>query len=175
MWWAQKHVELVKSYVILDTIIFPKFSRAVKIFVGMSMLPIARTWLSSDRGIRWAMKFGIYNKSILTPEILNGYTSPYSETANSKSARKALLKSASRLHIKGFHTIVKSLRNITVPVCLIYAENDKILPKVKDTVGQIAELIPHAEVHAIPKCGHFLQEERPEEVVEILSPFYSSS
>jgi pimeloyl-ACP methyl ester carboxylesterase len=35
--------------------------------------------------------------------------------------------------------------------------------------------VPHAEVTAMPACGHFLQEEEPEEIGELLADFFARS
>jgi len=172
LWWAQQHRELIASYVLLDTLVFPDFSWAVKLFVGMTLFPLVRTWLSGPSGIAFSMRFGLCNKAILTPEILERYQAPFTNTPDDKAARKALLRSAHRLHINGFRDIADGLNVITQPTCLIYAENDKVLPKVAATMKRVAAVIPQATIHSIADCGHFLQEEKPEAVVEIISDFY---
>lgn len=169
MWWAMQHQEQVASYVLLNTIIFPRFSWAVKLFVLASILPILRTWLSSAAGIKFAMRLGIHNKKLLTKEIIAAYQEPFS----AKAARKSLLRSAHRLHINGFKDITAWLRDIKKPVLLLYAEEDRILPNVAKTMESIGERISHASLASIPRCGHFLQEERPEAVVEVMGEFYS--
>ena len=55
-----------------------------------------------------------------------------------------------------------------MPLRLIYGEQDRILPDIAETMARIARDVPHAEVTALPGCGHFLQEEAPEEVGELL-------
>lgn len=174
MWWAQKNPEQIASYVLLNTLVFPKFSWAVKLFVLMSLLPLVRNWLGSPAGIKFAMRLGIDHKSILTKEVMDGYQDPYRNTGNDKAARECLLKSASKLHMKGFVTIEESLAKISQPTCLLYAENDRILPNVDKTMRQVQESIPHAILNSIPDCGHFLQEEKPDEIMEILDEFYTN-
>jgi len=175
LWWAQQHREQIASYVILDTIIYPDFSWAVKLFVLMTVFPLIRTWFSSPSGIAFAMKLGIFNKSKLNKSTLTGYQAPFVNTTNDRNARKSLLRSAHRLHIKGFKDIAAGMKDIKQPTCLIYAENDIILPEVSETMKRVADAIPHAKTHCIPSCGHFLQEEKPEAVVKIMSDFYSKT
>ena len=55
---------------------------------------------------------------------------------------------------------------------MIYAEQDKILPKVANTMAEIKKQIPHATISTIPNCGHFLQEEKPQEVAQKMVEFY---
>lgn len=172
LWWALQEQERIVSYVMLNTVVFPPFSRAVKLFVMMSILPFVRNWLSSPAGIRFAMRLGIVDRSVLTPEVMQGYQSPFSGTADDKSARKSLLKSAHSLHMNGFKDVAKKLGEITQPTCLIFGEQDRILPKVQETMKRFQELIPHASKQTIPDCGHFLQEEQPEAVAAYMSDFY---
>ena len=62
-----------------------------------------------------------------------------------------------------------------IPVRIIYGEHDRILPDVARTMRRVKMDLPHAEVTAIPDCGHFLQEERPAEVARLLADFFLSS
>ncbi|AZT83629.1 alpha/beta fold hydrolase [Marinobacter sp. NP-4(2019)] len=174
LWWAQRHPAQLASYVLLDTIVYPDFSWAVKLFVGMTLMPGVRTWFSSRYGIAFSMKLGLKHKRRLTREALAGYQAPYTGTGYDKAARKALLRSAHRLHVDGFKAIAESLKDIHQPVCLIYADNDVILPEVAQTMHRVAADVPQAAVHRIPDCGHFLQEEKPEAVTAIMANFYNS-
>ena len=168
LWWAMQNPSVVASYAILDTIVYEDFSWAVKLFVGMTFLPGVRSWLASASGLAFAMRFGIYNKELLSDAVLAEYQAPF----KNKAARQALLRSAGRLHIKGFVELGGNVKTISQPVCLIYAENDKILPEVATTMRRLNSDIAHAELHSVPECGHFLQEEKPEEVATIMSGFY---
>jgi haloalkane dehalogenase len=58
-----------------------------------------------------------------------------------------------------------------MPVRIIYGERDRILPDVARTMERVARDLPQAEVTAIPDCGHFLQEERPDEIGRLLANF----
>lgn len=169
LWWAFQQPERIASYVLLNTLVFREFSWAVKLFVSMTLVPGIRNWLSGPKGIRFAMRLGLVDKSKLTPESLAAYQAPF----KTKAARKALLKSASRLHMNGFKTIAAEVAKITQPTCLIYGEADKILPDVAKTMSRVEALVPQATKHGIPHCGHFLQEEDPEAILKILHTFYA--
>lgn len=168
LWWAAKNSELIASYVLLDTIIYDDFSWAVKLFVGMSMLPGLRHWLSSAAGIKFAMRLGLENKHRLSKEVLEAYQAPFC----SRAARKGLLASAHRLHRQGFKTVMAHIESVSQPLCMIYAEQDRILPEISQTFQRLKGAQPHAELHAVPDCGHFLQEDSPEQVLEPLLKFY---
>jgi len=61
-----------------------------------------------------------------------------------------------------------------VPVRIIYAENDRILPEVAKTMQRVKGDLPNAEVTSLPNCGHFLQEDEPQRVGELISEFLAS-
>jgi len=168
LWWAKQHSKKVASYVLLDTIVYDDFSWAVKMFVSMTLIPGIRNWFSRKGGIKFSMKLGLNNKHRLNKSVLEAYQAPF----KSKGDRQSLLRSAHKLHINGFKEVAKHMESIDKPLCMIYAENDVILPEVKDTFTRLKQAHPSAALHAIPACGHFLQEDCPEEVLKPLLSFY---
>ena len=55
---------------------------------------------------------------------------------------------------------------------ILYGEEDRILPDVAQTMARVKDALPHAEVRSIPGCGHFLQEDRPQEVADAMAAFF---
>ena len=58
---------------------------------------------------------------------------------------------------------------------VIYGERDAILPDIADTVARLRRDLPQTDVTALPECGHFLQEEAPEEIGELLARFFAEA
>jgi len=170
LWWAKQHSEKIASYVLLDTIINEDFSWAVKLFVAMTLMPGIKNWFSRNSGIKFSMKLGLKNKHRLNKAVLEAYQAPF----KSKGDRQSLLRTANKLHLNGFKDVAEHMESINKPLCMIYAENDVILPEVKDAFTRLKKKHSSAELHAIPACGHFLQEDCPEEVLKPLLAFYSS-
>jgi len=168
LWWAKQNEEVVASYVLLDTIIYPEFSWAVKLFVAMTLMPGVKNWFSGPSGLKFAMRLGLKNKGQLTKPVLQAYQAPF----QTKSDRLALLHSASKLHIKGFNDVAQLVETTDKPICMVYAENDVILPEISETFNKVKKAQPRASLHSISHCGHFLQEDRPEEVVKPMMAFY---
>ena len=61
------------------------------------------------------------------------------------------------------------LPDVTCPVLLITGAQDGWSPAKQH--HEIAALLPHAEVHVIDDAGHFLPVERPEEMMQVISPW----
>ena len=66
----------------------------------------------------------------------------------------------------------KRMRPIEVPTLLLWAEDDIALGK-RLTLG-LERWVPHLEIHYIPHCGHWVQNEAPEEVNGRMMAFLSS-
>ncbi len=169
--WAVGNRARVTDLTLLNTLVFPEMSWAVKAFVGASVVPGLRALLASQWGLKQAMRFGVVDKAKITAEVTEIYQRPFRTPA----ARRALLKAAHGLNPKGFDTIAAGIGAFEVPVRLIYGEADGILPDVAQTMGRVKALLPHAEVTSIPRCSHFLQEDRPQEVAELLADFLTSA
>jgi len=167
LYWMVQNMERVKRLILCNTLVYPKFSWAVKLFGLASMTPIARDWLTSKKGIKKALDLGIYNKDNITQEIIIEYQSPFTD----KNSRTVLLKTVQRLSLKGFSEIEEKLHSFTGPIQIIYGEKDKILPKVSETMKKVKKNLPQSNIKSIPNCGHFLQEEYPKEISEIIIEF----
>lgn len=169
VFWALRHPEKLSRLALLNTLVYPEFSWMVKVFVAASLLPGVKHWLSSPAGLSWAMRFGVYHKANITDEVARNYYAPF----DTPDARKALLKTASRLSPKGFQEITEKLPSLKVPVRLIYGENDRILPNVAETMRRIQQDLLQAELTPLPNCGHFLHEDDPEQIGRLLAEFFA--
>jgi haloalkane dehalogenase len=167
MFWAVRHPQRVKNIVVLNTLVYPETSWAVKLFLLALRTPGLRDFLVSPKGLVGAMQFGVVHKDRLTREVLTPYTAPF----ESPAARQALIKAGSGLSIKGLAEIARKLPTLEAPLRLIYGENDRILPDIAKTMQRIQRDCPGIEVTALPNCGHFLQEDEPEQVAELIAEF----
>ncbi|NRB48598.1 MAG: alpha/beta fold hydrolase [Saprospiraceae bacterium] len=167
LFWAVKNPEKVMRITFLNTLVYPEFSWAVKLFGLSTLLPGVKTWLTSPRGLRAAMRLGIVNKDDLSKQDVEQYQRPF----QSKESRKVLLKTVHRLSIKGYHEIAEKLPKFKIPIQIIYGKNDKILPDVAKTMARVKQDLPQAELIALDGCGHFLQEDKPQEIALLMATF----
>ena len=169
LYWATHNPQRVANIVLLNTLVYPETSWAVKLFLLALRTPGLRDFVVSPKGIIGAMKLGVVHKERLTREVLTPYTTPFEAPA----ARKALIKAGSGLSIQGLAQIKKKLPTLDASLRLIYGQNDRVLPDVAKTMQRIQRAHPLAELTALPGCGHFLQEDEPERVAELIADFFN--
>ncbi len=165
--WAIRHRERLTKLVILNTLVYPETSWAVKAFLLALKLPGTRGFLVSPQGLVGAMKFGVEHKERLTRPVLTPYTEPFL----GKDARKALIKAGSGLSVRGLAEIARELPRLGVPIRIIYGKNDRILPDMAKTAARLESDLPGAQVTALSGCGHFLQEDEPEKLGALIARF----
>ncbi len=170
LYWACRNPERIERLGILNTIVYPEMSWAVKLFIGSLQLPLTAGWLCSPAGLRFAMWLGMFRSARLTAEVYAGVTAPFPDA----DSREALRRAGGELSGKGFFLISQKLKRFKVPVRIIYGERDWILPDIADTARRLQEDLPHAELTALSECGHFLQEDDPETVGRLLAEFLAS-
>ena len=171
LYWACCNSERLDKLALLNTLVYPEMSWAVVLFVAAIKMPIVRSILASPWGLKQALRMGVHDKTRLTREAIEGTLAPFA----TKPARRALLKAGGNLSPKGFVQIARWLPSMGNPVCCIYGERDRILPDVAQTMQRVRSDVAHANVTALPDCGHFLQEERPEQIGRLLAEFLDSS
>ena len=170
LYWAIQNPGRVPKLIILNTLVYPQTSWAVKLFLIAMKTPGLRDFLVSPRGLVGAMQFGVANKARLNREVLTPYTAPFETPA----ARKALIKAGSGLGIGGLAKIARELPSYQTTIRLIYGEKDRVLPDVAKTMARLKRAHPEAELTPLPNCGHFLQEDDPNQVAKLIAEFLNN-
>lgn len=169
LYWASQRPADLERLAILNTIVYPELSWAVKGFVLAAKTPGLRSVLTSRWGLERALRFGMVDPGRLREDAVEGTCSVFAR----RDARAALLKAACGLGPGGLAKIAAWLPTVEVPVRAIYGVQDRILPDIARTVRRLQDDLPQIEVTALPDCGHFLQEEQPEEIGALLAAFFA--
>jgi haloalkane dehalogenase len=167
--WALRRPARVTKLALLNTLVYPEFSEAVLQFLRACTAPESREFLTSPAGLEAAMRLGVADDRNLTEEVLAAVREPF----RGGDSRRALADAGIGLDPEGFVEIARLLPSLRIPVRIVYGEQDPILPDIADTVARVKRDLPQAEVTALPGCGHFLQEEAPEEIGELLAVFFA--
>ena len=170
LYWAAQHPERVTRLALLNTLVYARLSVAAIAFVLASRVPGVRGFLTSPSGIRRAIRFGVHDKSRLSDETIRAYQEPFA----TREAQRVLQRAGTRLHPGGLREIERWLPSLEAPVRIVYGKRDRILPDVARTMKKVQRDVGGAEMTVLDDCGHFLQEERPEEIGELLSAFFAN-
>ena len=117
------------------------------------------------------LRLGLADESRFTVEALTGVREPFA----TDESRLVLARAGIGLEPGGFDEIARLLPELRVPVRVVYGARDRILPDVAETMARVKRDVPQAEVTALPDCGHFLQEEAPQRVGELLAEFFGGN
>jgi haloalkane dehalogenase len=167
--WAIRRPERVERLAILNTLLYARLHWTAVAFVAAAKVPGVRALLASDRVLDLTMRTGIAKRERRTEEVLAAVREPF----RTREARRVLVKAAQGLNPSEFRRIQDALPRFEFPVRVVYGERDRILPDVARTMGKVKRDIPHADVTALPDCGHFLQEDDPERVGTLLAEFFA--
>ncbi|HET8679053.1 MAG TPA: alpha/beta fold hydrolase [bacterium] len=167
--WALDRPERVTKVALLNTLVYPEFSEAVKEFVRACTAPELREKMTSPSGLESIMRDGLADPTKLSADVLAAVQEPF----GTAEARCALADAGIGLSRKGFVEIARRLPTLRIPVRVVYGARDRLLPDVADTMARVKVDLPQAEVTVLPDCGHFLQEEAPAEVGELLARFFA--
>ena len=103
-----------------------------------------------------------HNTSVLTDEVVAAYRVP-AKTPNAFDSFAAMITGDDLDVPAGF------ARRITVPTLIVWGKNDKaVLPQ---NGRQLQSDITGAQLVYLEQCGHMIQEERPEELADLLLDF----
>ncbi len=169
--WALDRPGRLTRVALLNTLVYPEFSEAVKEFVRACATPELREKITSPTGLESIMRDGFADPTKLSADVLAAVQEPF----GTAEARRALADAGIGLSRKGFVEIARRLPTLRIPVRVVYGARDRVLPDVADTMARVKVDLPQAEVTVLQDCGHFLQEEAPSEVGELLARFFAPS
>ncbi|MGH3674623.1 MAG: alpha/beta fold hydrolase [Mycobacterium sp.] len=169
--WALQQPSRVTKIALLNTLLYPELSDAVIDFLATLGSPARRGSLTSAESLTEIMRLGVADPDVLTDDVLAGVRAPFTTDAD----RLALANAGIGLSVEGLAEIAAGLPTLRMPVRAIYGVQDRILPEVADTMARLARDVPQAEVTALADVGHFLQEEDPDQVADLLARFFAAS
>ncbi|MDQ3543218.1 MAG: alpha/beta fold hydrolase [Actinomycetota bacterium] len=168
--WALERRSRVSHLALLNTLLYPEFSDAVRDFVSALSSPVTRDELVSRAGLEDVMRLGVAHASALDDRVVAAVTAPFTTDDD----RLALAAAGIGLSVRGFAEIAAGLPTLTMPVRVVYGTDDRILPDVADTMVRLQRDVPHAVITTVLGAGHFVQEDAPAQVADVLAEFFAS-
>jgi pimeloyl-ACP methyl ester carboxylesterase len=168
--WAVRHPERLARLVIMDTMPYPDLPWMIRLMLPAARLPGIGHLLVSRRGLRAALHIGTVGKGVVNDALVAAYDRPY---AGEPAARKILLRVLTELDPREMVEIAQNLERIAAPTLILWAEKDPSAPL--SIAWRLQADIQCATLKTIPNCGHFLTEDQPGEVTQLLLEFLQGS
>lgn len=166
--YALQHPDKYSRLIILDTFLHTDlpdwglFMKIAKIWpIGEAIMGIA-----GESIIGSGLKAGVVNKPMITNEIVRRY---YMPDGNADKLKTSFLGTLRVDYIKDLKFIEENLNSIDKPTMIVWGENDVFIPL--SLADRIHQDIEGSKIEIIPNCGHFLQEDEPKKVTEIIASF----
>ncbi|SHF22141.1 Pimeloyl-ACP methyl ester carboxylesterase [Modicisalibacter ilicicola DSM 19980] len=162
---AVSDAQRVRKLVLLDSICFdswpiPEFEPLQK--------PGAETDMGLDEFIGMMRDFmpnGVQDKSVMTDEIIDLYVSPWS----TEDGKHAFFRNLRRLNKEYTEAIADELKHLPHQTLVLWGDKDAFQKPAY--APQLTKAIPNAELVWIKDAGHWLIEEKPEEVGKRIGDF----
>ena len=137
---------------------YPTFLRRLGLNLGLFDLgaALSKIWPIVHQRVRAPF----HAPNLVDEDIFKRRTLDYRRARATGSALKAL----------AFSDLESCLDEIEVPVCLVWGENDDVVPT--EDAARMAEHLETVVIKMIPACGHVTVQEQPQRFTEIASQFF---
>ena len=167
---ALDNPDRVRAIALTNTLLYPEdMTEMLTRFVEGLQTPGVRERFTGPEGLEAALRLGTNIESSVSDETIAGMVEPF----GSDEDRLALAKAGSDIEDAGTVALARELPRLRVPVRVIYGRQDRILESIADTVERLQRDVPQSEITALDGPGHFLQEDDPERVGELLAEFFA--
>lgn len=162
---AVNYPEKIRKLVLMDSVCFdswpiPEFEPLQKPEAESDMsledfLSMMRAFMPND----------VYNKSVMTDELIELYLEPWS----TEDGKRAFFRNLRRLNKEYTQAIADELSQLPHQTLIIWGDKDPF--QKPEYALKLAEAIPNTELVWIKDVGHFLIDEKPAEIGDHLSQF----
>ena len=155
----------VRKLILMDA---PLYSAAPPLAVRLLRTRLIGDFFTGDWFLERILRGGMVKPELMTDAALKDYLKPYHDDPG---ARSALLKCVRELELRPAleNEIQPNLGKIQVPTLIVWGDGDPYVPL--DFGKKLDQDIPNSDFTVILRSGHFIQEERPEEVRAVLKEF----
>jgi pimeloyl-ACP methyl ester carboxylesterase len=163
--YTMHHPDKVKNLVLMDV---PLSAVPLPLSLRLLQVRLLGEMLVGEWFLTHLLHSGVENPSLWRESDLNAYLQPYHDDPG---AWRALLKCLRECRIEptGAQEIQPDLGTLHLPILLVWGGNDDMVPI---TSGRALHAqVPRARMQVILKSGHYIQEDRPEEVRAVLKTF----
>ena len=155
----------VRKLIIMDA---PLYSAAPPLVLRLLRTRLIGGLFTGDWFLRRILRGGMMKPELMTDAIVNDYLKPYHDDPG---ARSALLKCLRELNLRPVleNEVRANLGKIQTPTLIMWGDGDPYAPL--DFAKKLKDDIPNSELYVVLRSGHYIQEERGEDVRAALKEF----
>lgn len=162
---AVNYPEKVRKLVLIDAVCFDSWPIPEFLPLQKSGAEEAMSLGAFVKMMREFMPQGVHRKAAMTEHVIDLYLTPWS----SPEGKRALFRNFRRLNPEYTQAIAGELKHLACETLIIWAENDVF--QKPEYARRLQEAIPNARLVWIKDAGHWLMEERPQEINNRLVDF----
>jgi len=163
--YALRNPGKVHKLIIMDA---PLYSAAPPLVLRLLRTRLIGDLFTGDWFLKRILRGGMVKPEQMTDSMLNDYLKPYHDDPG---ARSALLKCVRELNLRPVleNEVQANLGKIQAPTFIVWGADDPYVPL--DFAKKLKDDIPNSELYVVLRSGHYVQEERGEDVRAALKEF----
>jgi pimeloyl-ACP methyl ester carboxylesterase len=155
----------IRKLIIMDA---PLYSAAPPLALRLLRTRLIGDLFTGDWFLKHILRGGMGKPELMTDTTVNEYLKPYHDDPG---ARVALLKCVRELNLRPVleNEVQGNLGKIQAPTLIVWGADDPYVPL--DFAKKLKDDIPNSELYVVLRSGHYVQEERGEDVRAALKEF----
>jgi 2-hydroxymuconate-semialdehyde hydrolase len=162
---AVKKPDVVSRLILIDTIAYDSFPEP-----GIARLkdPVWDGILGAPdfdlkKGLTKGFMRGMVHSERVTPELIAAYERPFREV----DGRLAYLRAARALRTEELVSQMTAVERLKTPTLIIWGAEDRFQPLQNGE--RLAKAMPNAQLEVVERAGHFLPEDAPETLAQLIA------
>lgn len=156
----------IKKLILIDTACYVQQLPDYILLLRIPILnKLSLSFIPSTLNAKFVLQKAFYDNNKINREMIN----TYGFYLNLPGSHHALIQTANMIASEIIKYYSQMYKSIHIPVLIIWGEEDEIIPI---SVGKkLHNNIPNSLFYSIKQCGHNPHEEKPDEVIQIISKF----
>jgi len=124
-------------------------------------VPLIGSLLSGDWFLKRILQEGVFDKQVMSDAMVKQYLEPFEDDPGARAALHKFLREFDLDRVVE-EDILPNLSALTMPTLLLYGGQDQFTSM--DVARELDVAIPSADLQVVTRSGHYILEDRPEDV-----------